>query len=137
MRTTSQLLTLIVTSAPLKAEAFLKRYNMPKPVDINDAIAKMYLVIKRNGTQAMYDIAAIHPDKALIVEAYEASKKKGKAFEAACGCIGSDGAVTDATVVTDDPNKSFLQKDIKIGNALIYGALGLIALTLFIKAIKE
>jgi hypothetical protein len=145
----SKLLSTIATGSPQKVNVFLAKYRMPAAQSVEEAIAKMKLVINRNGDNAMYDLAAIHPDKDLIVRAYlvktgvlttaktspfdtrSDKSAPAKAMEIsyeACGCSAEGG---------ESPNKTFLQKEVKIGNALIYGAIGLIALTLFVKVIKS
>lgn len=84
---------------------FIGKYGMKvrrdNPKQIYAALVK---IVNDGGVPALHELAGLHPDRELILEA----AKSGKMFDA-CGCFGSEGTTevvnTDAVKATDEAKK--------------------------------
>ena len=140
MRSLTTMIETVASASPRLAGKYLARYNVPEATSMPDLITKIGRVVKAKGDEAMADLALIHPDREFIEAAYELRKQAETipiTFEA-CGCVGADAETTTVakTTTAATPNKTFLATEIKIGNALLIGAVGLVAIALTIKILK-
>lgn len=75
---------------PGKCQELLTKFGKPRARDMNDLCRKMTALVVQHRDQALSEIAAIHPDKGLILATNEVEHELEKKSNA-CGCSSADG----------------------------------------------